>query len=209
MNNNHNQWIIPIGGSLHTFKSKQAACRIYGITPQCLNQRLHQYGWDPERALLTPVKMSRLETATREELDYRGFYYIQNRAIRNLIATHTDYDMREMMLAGDDYSQLAMVHFNELSRYDFLIISGRMIIAAIECDGTPHFRPSMRRWDMQQIRDIDRAKDAFMEANGIPLLRIRYDQEDQIPELIDDLLLYPDYYITHHSRLQNYYGKEG
>lgn len=47
----------------------------------------------------------------------------------------------------------------------------------------------------------DSAKNIFAEVNGIPLLRIRYDQieEKMVKEMIDDLLSNPQKYISQHN----------
>ena len=47
--------------------------------------------------------------------------------------------------------------------------------------------------------ELDLRKDEYCEKMGIPLLRIRYDQEDKIEELVKDVLSNPDKYVENHN----------
>lgn len=83
----------------------------------------------------------------------------------------------------------------------------------IEFDGIQHFSPTI--WtrikdillqrqeayeNLIKLHEHDLLKNQFAELNDISLLRIRYDQEDKIEELIDDLLLRPDWYVENHNK---------
>lgn len=85
--------------------------------------------------------------------------------------------------------------------FDFLVFAEKMI--AIEYDGGLHFKlvhiggDEISEFFQQHERDI--RKDEFCEALEIPLLRIRYDQDEQIEELVKDVLSNPDKYIKNHN----------
>lgn len=103
-------------------------------------------------------------------------------------------------------------------RFDFCLSENNNMVnwfreMLIEFDGQQHFKPAL--WE--RIKDIilqrqkafenlllrhayDVKKNKFCEENLIPLLRIRYDQEGIIEELIDDFLERPEWYIEHHNK---------
>ena len=64
----------------------------------------------------------------------------------------------------------------------------------IEFDGEQHFRPVEVFGGMEAFRERKRAdfdKNKYAKKHKIPLLRIRYDQMEQIPDLIDSFLEHP------------------
>ena len=64
----------------------------------------------------------------------------------------------------------------------------------IEFDGEQHFRPVEKFEGEQGFKDrrqADREKNKYVRKNRIPLLRIRYDQKKDIPELIDTFFQSP------------------
>ncbi len=88
----------------------------------------------------------------------------------------------------------------ELSRkrFDFVIINDNLTpIACIEYDGQQHYEPN---WygrsisEFMQACESDNAKTRFCEQQQLPLLRIRYDQEDLIEDIVDTFLQYPARY---------------
>ena len=93
----------------------------------------------------------------------------------------------------------------ELSRkrYDFVLIdSDLMPIACIEYDGQQHYEPKWYGRSLAEFKmacDSDEAKTHFCEENKLPLLRIRYDQNDLIEDLISDFLAHPRTYIKKHN----------
>lgn len=96
-------------------------------------------------------------------------------------------------------------------RYDFcvLIHSKRLMI---EFDGEQHFSP-VELWGGEDTyrkqRETDIEKNEWCEKNGIPLLRIRYDQKPLICELVKDFLENPKKYLTVHNMLlsnEEYYS---
>ncbi len=75
-------------------------------------------------------------------------------------------------------------------RYDFpRECKGKLIF--IEFDGGQHFKP-VNRWKgkkgYQERRQADIEKNEYCLQNGIPLLRIRFDQAHMIPVMVDDLM---------------------
>ena len=79
-------------------------------------------------------------------------------------------------------------------RFDFrLEVNGRA--ALIEFDGEQHFRPVDRFGGQEAFRErrkADRDKTKWAKQHKLPLLRIRFDQAADIPELIDAFLDKPD-----------------
>ena len=72
-------------------------------------------------------------------------------------------------------------------RFDFAVKKGTKTMF-IEFDGEQHFRPVEKFEGEQGFKDrrqADREKNKYVRKNRIPLLRIRYDQKKDIPELID------------------------
>ncbi|WP_143767967.1 MULTISPECIES: hypothetical protein [Paenibacillus] len=77
-------------------------------------------------------------------------------------------------------------------RFDFSIrILDRTIL--IEYDGEQHFHPvdfagKGELWALEQFHETqrrDRIKDDYCRANGIDLIRIRYDQFDEIETILE------------------------
>ncbi len=97
--------------------------------------------------------------------------------------------------------------------FDFYVYSKFAI--AIEYDGEFHFRPISSKKNINDIfhdffkrHNYDLNKDEYCEDSETPLLRIRYDQKDQIEYLVKDVLLNPIKYITaHNPEWDNYYNE--
>ena len=68
----------------------------------------------------------------------------------------------------------------------------------IEFDGEQHFSP-VELWGGEDAykkqRETETEKNEWCEKNGIPLLRIRYDQKPLICELVKDFLENPKKYL--------------
>lgn len=72
-------------------------------------------------------------------------------------------------------------------RFDFAVQYGGKLMF-IEFDGIQHFKPVDLFGGEEGFRDrrkSDWDKNRYAEKNRIPLLRIRYDQKDRVPELVD------------------------
>lgn len=97
--------------------------------------------------------------------------------------------------------QVKVCEYDTRFSFDFMVYAEKMI--AIEFDGGFHFKPVFIKGDnvfefiMRHERDL--RKDAYCETMEIPLLRIRYDQEDKIEELVNDVLLNPNKYVKEHN----------
>lgn len=78
-------------------------------------------------------------------------------------------------------------------RFDFdVCFSGKRLF--IEFDGEQHFRPVEVFGGAEAFRERKKAdfdKNKYAKKHKIPLLRIRYDQMEQIPDLIDSFLEHP------------------
>ena len=103
----------------------------------------------------------------------------------------------------------------ELSRkrYDFVLIDeDHNPIACIEYDGQQHYEPKWYGRSMEDFRKAcqsDNDKTKFCEDQKLPLLRIRYDQEDLIEDIVDIFLHNPGQYSkTKHNpemKMQEYW----
>lgn len=85
----------------------------------------------------------------------------------------------------------------ELSRkrFDFVIINEDLLpVACIEYDGQQHYEPNWYGRDISDFKyacQSDDAKTSFCEDLKLPLLRIRYDQDDLIEDILDIFLKRP------------------
>lgn len=74
--------------------------------------------------------------------------------------------------------------------FDFAIKSGGEVVGLIEYDGRQHFEP-IEAWggdvEFKRIQESDRLKNEYARANGIPLIRIKYDVKDIESELAGEL----------------------
>lgn len=98
-------------------------------------------------------------------------------------------------------SHLALVQHK---RYDFVLQNNKNeIFAIIEFDGTQHF--SYNAFFTRSVKQYlsrcfeDHLKNRFAEEHQIPLLRIKYDQINQVEEAIADLLKNPQNYLKNHA----------
>ena len=78
-------------------------------------------------------------------------------------------------------------------RYDFLVrLNERKYL--VEFDGEQHFREVKQFGGVEEFhqrRIVDKEKTDFARKNYLPLLRIRFDQKAEIPELMDEFFENP------------------
>lgn len=110
------------------------------------------------------------------------------------------------------------VHPDYPHRVDFTVVLSDVINKCedigeieIEFDGEFHFRVLLNHNGLAQLltqhsRDLE--KNAFCEEMGFPLLRIRYNQVNQIEVLVDDILQNPHKYIKEHNPEWSTYYQE-
>lgn len=68
----------------------------------------------------------------------------------------------------------------------------------VELDGIGHFKPTSN-WNFASQKRRDQIKISFCEKNGIPLLRIRFDQIADLSELINEFVRNPDFFLKRHN----------
>jgi len=76
-------------------------------------------------------------------------------------------------------------------RFDFVIHDGPRVAGIIEYDGKGHFEPCYNRKNIQTFERAlvcDRIKDNYCRDKGIPLLRIKYTEFDNMENIADDFL---------------------
>ena len=71
-------------------------------------------------------------------------------------------------------------------------------IMLVELDGIGHFTP-ISNWNIDNYKRRDSIKTSFCEKNGIPLLRIRFDQIDIMREIIEEFIASPQSFIHRHN----------
>lgn len=196
------------------YKSELEMCKAYKIDNGTFRYRRRE-GFSVEEALTIPKHYSLGEYRVSRVLDQlcaegKISSYLHNVQINKLFAIlniQEQYD--SFMKHYDNVLRNSNINISRKKlarfRFDFSIIKDADIWAFIEYDGIQHFKfvdlffKTFEDFIFSGSRD--NAKNAFAEANGIPLLRIRYDQidEDVVTEMIDDLLYNPQKYIDQHN----------
>lgn len=160
-------------------------------------------------AIITPLRKSPAEQLVEmlldDLLDNNDYMVIINKGIKSTIENSTceDYDAMKKKATLENTDE--MNSFIDTSRYDFLIVDRytHRIVCGIEVDGTQHFdekRTFGRRSDVGHYQ-ADRSKEAFLEANQIPLLRLRYNQINEVLVrfMLTDLFADLNKYVTCHN----------
>lgn len=130
--------------------------------------------------------MSQGELAVRAYLDKHNIKYIHNHSIYDVFSTK-DNSVRRL-------------------RFDYIIIknddtNGRVnLIGCIEFDGEQHFKPWHQGTftDFQESAKRDALKNSFCAKHYIPLLRIRYDQAQDINKCLKIFFAAPSSYTKNH-----------
>lgn len=165
----------------NTFSSLTEMSKHYGQDMHVVSRRLKQK-WSLKDALETPSDSlsSYGEKEVKEYLDNLNIKYISRKSIKN---------------------NLGINDFNRLTA-DFLLID----FGIIEFDGHQHFTPWVQKSKEETIKNFsdlqkrDNLKTKLCKKYKIPLLRIRYDQVDSIPELIDHFLENPEFYLKRNNK---------
>ena len=147
------------------------------------------------------AKDTKGEKLVEKVLISKGGIYIDGKNISRDDAKFTYSKQWPLYISGnDDRSAL---------KCDFALFLEEYV-AFIEYDGEVHFRilspneKGFSRLFQQYRRDLD--KNSYCEENKHPLLRIKYDQQCLIEELVDELLINPEKYIKNHNpKWETYY----
>ena len=108
----------------------------------------------------------------------------------------TGYEFKKTFFREVTFNDLIGIGGNKL-RYDFKVMIDEVKFVLIEFDGAQHFRPvdfgggktaQQILDDFKQTRTHDRIKDSYCTDNGIPLLRIKYDQVDLSGVMITEFI---------------------
>lgn len=207
----HNEFIDHNGKK---YRSELEMCKAHNIDNSTYRYRRKE-GFSVEEALTIPKHYSLGEYRVSKVLDQfceEGMIssYLHNVQIKrlfeimNLDEKYKDFmDAYEKSLNENNIiiSRLKLSKF----RFDFSLIKNADIYAFIEYDGVQHFRfvdlffKTIEEFFIGISRD--KAKNAFLEINSIPLLRIRFDQIDEktVKYMINDLLINPEKYIYRHN----------
>ena len=109
----------------------------------------------------------------------------EQKIAKALTSKNIDYIRNSSLCKLVDYDT-SMI-YNQ--KFDFIVISDHSVKLIIEYDGTQHFYPTKLWQDNAQVytRYItnDDIKNDFCRTNRIPLLRIKYTQEQQIEDMLD------------------------
>ena len=183
-------------------------CKAYHISYAMFEKRITSYGWTLEEALTIPKNSSLGEVRIAKYLDHRKIEYYHDITIKRLFqelgiqSMYKEYlkDLVAELEESDNHFSLVRV---SRMRFDFSLIRKKRLFAFVEYDGEQHFS-----WvdvffktleEFLARHKADEVKTKISEAGQIPLLRIRYDQVDYIPEMIDHLLNNPSHYISNHN----------
>lgn len=199
-----NPQILPDGSS---FESLKAVTDFYGVDYELVRFRLRS-GWDLFSAVTYQSKMSFGENKIKEILDRYGICYFHNKTIKTIfieLGIKKQYKNFVKNLQKE-YEEIGLrFSSNAISRMrpDFALIQNKRIHSFIEFDGEQHFKfvnIFYRTFENFLKRHYsDTVKNDFAESNNIPLLRIRYDQIENIEVMINDLLENPNKYLTQHN----------
>ena len=190
------------------YASMKEMCKAYKISTPMFQKRIQNYGWTLEEALTIPKNSSIGERRISKYLDYRHIEYFHDITIKrlftelnlmNLYQTYLDCVVESLRMNNTVFDKKRIASM----RFDFSLIHQNNIFAFIEYDGEQHFSWIDTFFDtLNQFlsrHSADEIKTKFTESGMIPLLRIRFDQIDYIPEMIDHLLNNPAYYISEHN----------
>ena len=108
----------------------------------------------------------------------------------------TDYEFKKTFFREVTFNDVIGLGGNKL-RFDFKVMIDDVKFVFIEFDGAQHFRPinfgggktaQQILDDFKTIRTHDRIKDCYCTDNGIPILRIKYDQVDLSGVMVDEFI---------------------
>ena len=194
-----------------SFESIADMCRALGVDYIIVGMRMRA-GWSLEEAVKAPKNLSLGEYRISSILDDLAIEHIDNISIKKLLVNKLGYSEKQYDQFMDSYvSNMQKANLNISKRrvaqfrFDFSLIRNKDLFAFIECDGLQHFQFVYEFFKtLEAFLDrciCDRTKTVLAECNGIPLLRIRYDQleEHQLRYMIQDLLANPQKYVYRHN----------
>lgn len=199
----------------NTYESYNKMCKRWGIDFNVFKDRYGRLGWTLEESLTIPKSYSLGEHRVTSVLEryckigmIDSFYHnITIKKTFKLLNMQDKYDLfmeqyeRSLGEIGFVISRQRLSKF----RFDFTLVKDSSLFAFIEFDGKQHFNyidvffKTLSNFIYRYCSDI--AKNTFTETNRIPLLRIRYDQDDNdtIEYMITDLFNNPEKYIRQHN----------
>lgn len=71
--------------------------------------------------------------------------------------------------------------------FDYFVIDEKLLV---EYDGSQHYFPKFGKKSFEELKINDKIKDEFCEKNGIRLLRIKYNQNNDIEKILKEELLW-------------------
>lgn len=194
-----------------SYESLADMCRALSVDYVRVTQRIRD-GWSLEEAVKAPKNLSLGEYRISAILDDLSIQHIDNASIKKLLVKELGYSEKQYDQFMDSYvtnMQNSNINISKRRiarfRFDFSLIRNNDIFAFIECDGQQHFQFVYEFFKtLGTFLDrcvCDRTKTVLSECNGIPLLRIRYDQleESTIRYMVKDLLSVPEKYVYHHN----------
>lgn len=197
------------------FDSFAEMCRFWHIDFNVFKDRVGRLEWTLEEALTIPKSYSLgeyrvsiiLSDFCAEGLIDSFFHNITIKKAFDLLGRTKQY--KEFMglyeLALSDVGVAISAQRLSRFRFDFTLVQDGDVFAFIEFDGKQHFTyidvffKTLSSFIFRHNSDI--AKNTFAETNGIPLLRIRFDQDDisTIKYMISDLIKTPLKYVEKHN----------
>ena len=195
---------LPDGRTLPSIKY---ACQLFKTSYSKVLERIGN-GWDAYSALVYNEKLSFGEFKIKDFLDERNITYFHNKSLKTIF--------EELSLKNEfnEFVDILLEVYSENGlfftrtaigklRPDFALLSNNKIHSFIEFDGKQHFDFVKYFYktleNFLKLHSRDEVKNDFSEVCGIPLLRIRYDQVENVDVMINDLLENPNKYLTQHN----------
>ena len=199
--------IDPFG---NVFLSVIAMCEHYKIPYTTYKRRMTHYGWTFEEALTIPKNLSLGEYRVSECLKRLNVKFYHDCTIKTVfteLKVSADWNdfltelQSKLGLAGYKWSKKKI----QKLRPDFVLYTDNdnKIRGVIEFDGEQH--QNFVEYFFKTIEEffrrshVDFVKQSLWEYLKIPMLRIRYDQEDKIDEMVTHFIANPEQYLTRHN----------
>ena len=195
-----------LGNVFHSVKEMCNHYKINGTTYCCRISR----GWTLEEALTIPNNLSLGEYRVSEclkRLNVRFYHDCTMKTVFKELKVSVDWNdfltelQSKLGLAGYKWSKQKI----QKLRPDFVLYTDddNKIRGVIEFDGEQH--QNFVEYFFKTIEDFfrrshtDFVKQSLWEYLKIPMLRIRYDQEDKIDEMVTHFIANPEQYLTRHN----------
>ena len=181
--------------------SNNQLCKAYGINADMVRGR-KRIGWSDEDALTLPKHAYHGEEIISDYLAKHHLPFAHDKQLADSI--DADWGMLRNNLAAAFPFAKKNIRNLQKKRLDFVIYNpDGSVNCAVEFDGMQHMEYVKYFFDdvsdFKENIESDLAKEEICRMLNIPLLRIRYDQADSIPEMLDAVLADSSAYCKKHN----------